>query len=254
MPKESREEFSLRKFVPKEEQRKTFAKVFDKGTIEAVHSLSTKGHFDVLEHVVSTGKEAHVFRARDQAGNSRAVKIYKIKASDFNRMQRYLEGDIRFKQVRKNKQDIVFAWTKKEFKNLLLMNKAGIRCPMPIAFQKNVLVMEFIADAKGNAAPQLKEAKPRDLKKAYETIVGFLARLLYNAGLVYADFSEYNILNKDEELVLIDAGQAVLTTHPESEAFFERDVRNVARYFSKQGLEKSPGEMKGDNKAEKGKI
>ncbi|MBN2067340.1 MAG: serine protein kinase RIO [Candidatus Diapherotrites archaeon] len=252
MAMESKQEFDLRKYVPKEEQRRTFAKVFDKGTIEAVHSLSTKGHFQVLEHVVSTGKEAHVFRAVDSAGNNKAVKIYKTSTSDFNNMYKYLHGDIRFKNVGRSKRDIVFAWTKKEYRNLTLMNKVGISCPMPIAFQKNVLVMEFIGGK--DAAPKLRDTAPSDLEKAYETVVEMLARLLFKAELVYADFSEYNILNNEGNLVLIDAGQAVLTTHPEAENFFERDLRNVARYFSKQGMEKTAEQLREDIKAKKGKI
>jgi len=253
MARESREEFDIRKFVPAEEARRTFAKVFDSGTIKTVHRLSTKGYFDKLEYVISTGKEAHVFHAVDSNGDSRAVKIYKIGTSDFNKMHQYLHGDIRFNKVKKNKRDIVFAWTRKEFKNLLLMNKVGIRCPMPIVFHENVLVMEFVGE-NGKAAPPLKEKAPKNVEKAYNTIVDFLARLIFKAELVYADFSEYNILNKNEEFVLIDAGQAVLTTHPEAEAFFERDLYNAARYFSKLGLEKTPEELKEDVKAKKEKI
>jgi RIO kinase 1 len=251
---EAGQKFDLRKFVPKEEARKTFAKVFDAGTISAVHRLSTKQYFQVLEHVVSTGKEAHVFLARDKAGNPRAVKLYKTDTSDFTKMDRYLKGDRRFGKVKGTKREIVFAWTRKEFKNLLLMNEAGIRCPMPVAFFENVLVMEFVGDRQGNAAKTLKELPPKDLQGSYATLTEWLARLLYKAELVYGDFSEYNILNHSGELVLIDAGQAVLTSHPEAETFFERDLRNMAAWFSKKGLKKSVEEIKEDVKALKGKI
>jgi len=148
---------------------------------------------------------------------------------------------------------LVFAWTRKEFKNLLLINQTGVRCPMPVTLFENVLVMEFIGE-NGKAAPPIKERPPKDLEKAYVTITEWLAKLLFKAELAYADFSEYNILNNGEELVLIDAGQAVLTTHPEAEAFFERDLRNVAAWFSKKGLEKSFEQLKTDVKALKEKI
>ena len=245
-------DFDLRKFVPEEEQRKTFAKVFDKSTIKALHKLSTKHYFDVLEFVVSTGKEAHVFRARDSAGNYRAVKVYKTGTSDFNNMYKYIHGDIRFSKVRRRKRDIVFAWTRKEFRNLLLMNKFGIKCPMPLTFFENVLVMEFVGE-KGEAAPMVKDMPPKDVAAAYEAVLGFFAGLLFKAELIHADFSEYNILNKSEKLFLIDVGQAVLTSHPEAESFFERDLRNMARFFSKHGLKKTPGELREDIKARKPK-
>jgi RIO kinase 1 len=124
---------------------------------------------------------------------------------------------------------------------------------MPIVFFENVLVMEFIGKD-GKAAPTLREAPAKDTKKAYETVVDFLARMLFKAELVHADLSEYNILNDNERLVVIDCGQAVLTSHPEAEAFFERDLRNVATYFSKHGLEKSSEQVRLDVKAMEGKI
>ena len=245
-----KEDFDLRKFVPKEEHRKTFAKVFNKATVGVLHKLSTKGYFDVLEHVVSTGKEAHVFRAVDSAGNHKAVKVYKVDTSDFNRMHAYLLGDRRFSKVKRGKRAIVFSWTRKEFRNLLLMNEVGISCPMPIAFMENVLVMEFVGTG-GEAAPTLKELPPKDVEKAYLACVGFLAKLLYKAELIHGDFSEYNILNRKEELVLIDAGQAVLTSHPEAENFFERDASNTAKFFSKLGLKKTLEDVKADVKSMK---
>lgn len=248
MQSESKHEFDLRKFVPEEEARKTFAKVFDRRTIQALHRLATRGYFEMVEHVISTGKEAHVFQARDASGNARAVKVYKTGTSDFNKMHIYIHGDRRFGRVKGNKRDLVLAWTQKEFKNLLLLNKAGVACPMPIAFFENVLVMEFIGK-KGKAAPTLREAPAKDTKKAYKALVGFLARMLFKAELVHADFSEYNILNDNERLVVIDVGQAVLTSHPEAEAFFERDLRNAANYFSKRGLEKTAEQVKRDVKS-----
>ena len=39
--------------------------------------------------------------------------------------------------------------------------------------------------------------------------------------------------------MLIDCGQSVLASHPMAQEFFERDVRNVAKYFQKQGVKTS---------------
>jgi RIO kinase 1 len=96
---EGQEPSELKKYLADEAERRVFAKVFSRSAIMAVHELATKGYFGVLEFVVSTGKEAHVFRARDVSGNYKAVKIYKIETSDFKNMNRYLEGDVRFKEI-----------------------------------------------------------------------------------------------------------------------------------------------------------
>lgn len=243
----------LREFARKEEIRKIFDKVFDERTIQAVHHLATAGHIDALEFLISTGKEAHVFRAVDESGNFRAVKIYKIEATDFRNMKPYLEGDKRFKEIGHGKRDLIYAWTRKEFRNLEKFNEAGVKVPLPYAFKENVLVMEFIGK-KGEAAKTLKNNPVKDFKKLYEEICLEMARMIEKSQLVHADLSEYNILNRNEEPVIIDCGQAVLTSHPKAKEFFERDVKNMAAFFSKKGLKKSFKEMYLDIKEKKGSV
>jgi RIO kinase 1 len=228
------------KELKEEKIRRVFAKVFDFHTIQTVHALATKKYFDEVEFVISSGKEAVVFRARDSKNNYRAVKIYKISTSNFKHMNDYIEGDLRFKNIRKTKKDIVFAWTKKEFKNLERARKAGVRVPVPLTFLNNVLVMEFIGK-NGIPAPLLKDVKIEginEVKKIVSKMIEWVA-LLYNAGLVHADLSEYNVLVNGEELVLIDNGQAVLLSHPRAKEFFERDVKNIANFAIKKGWNKS---------------
>ncbi|MDO8634163.1 MAG: serine protein kinase RIO [archaeon] len=236
---ESPEDF--KKLFSEEKVKKIFDKVFDNQSILTLHSLAKKGFFETVEFVVSTGKEAHVFRAVDVSENFRAVKIYKIETSTFRNLAKYLEGDRRFKDVKHSKKDIVFAWAKKEFRNLSLCREAKASAPMPTAVKNNVLVMEFIGE-NGIACRTLKEHGEHDTKTLedyYRQTVEFIARILYLKELVHADLSEYNILVKGKKLVFIDIGQGVLTTHPSAEEFFKRDVKNITEYFTRQGLEKS---------------
>ena len=232
----ARWETELKQLVPKEEYRKTIAKVFDENTIHTLHALSGKGYFEQLEFIVSTGKEAHVFRAADSAGEFRAVKIYKTLTSDFKNMMQYIEGDLRFSKIKREKYSIVKAWTQKEFKNLELANQASVSAPLPLAFKNNVLVMEFVG-TNGIAAPTLKEKPAQNPQKALESILESIAHLLYKSKLIHSDLSEYNILNHREKMVLIDMGQSVLTTHPNAKPFFERDAKNMVSYFQKQGIQ-----------------
>ncbi len=220
-----------------ESDRKIFEKVFDKRTLKALHTLSTKELFNFVEHIISTGKEAHVFVALDKGNNRRAVKIYKTLTTDFKRMNEYIEGDERFKNLKKERRQLVFAWAKKEFKNLSVAANAHLSAPLPLGSMENVLVMEFIGE-NNEAAPKLRETKPtqKELKNYYGQTIDFIARL-YLENLIHADLSEYNILVRNKELVFIDMAQAVLVTHPKAREFFERDVTNMASYFSKNGLE-----------------
>jgi len=237
-------------YIKEEKLKKTFSKVFDESTIMAVHRVAKKKYFNLLEFVISTGKEAHVFRAVDSGGNFKAVKIYKTKTSDFKNMEKYIKGDQRFKKKRNTKREIVFTWAKKEFKNLTLAKSAGASVPLPIYVFENVLVMEFIGD--NIASKTLKDTKKiKNIKNFYDQTVDFIAKCFFKKELIHADLSEYNILIKNEKLFVIDFGQGVLSNHPFAKEFFERDIRNLCTYFSKHGLQISFEEMKADIKLKK---
>ncbi len=234
-----------------ENARKIFGEVFDERTVKAVHVLAQKGYIDALEFLVNAGKEAHVFKAVDPAGNARAVKIYKIQTTKFKHMRAYIEGDLRFKELKKSRRQLIYQWTRKEFKNLEKFTEAGVRVPMPLAFHENVLVMEFIGGKK--AALPLKE-KPLNAKFLRKRIAEEMAKMVLQAELVHADLSEYNILNFNSEPVIIDCAQSVLTSHPRAEQFFKRDVQNMANYLSKRGQKISAEELLAEIKSFKGKI
>ena len=222
------------RLIKDEHARSIFSIVFDKATLASVHELARKKFFEELEYVLSTGKEACVFRCKS-GNNYYALKIFKIATSEFKHMNDYIIGDERFKEIKKDKLEIVKLWTKKEFRNLEDLTKAKIRVPLPIAWNRNCLLMEFIGK-EGIAAPRAKEKPFTNPSNAYETLCEYIAKMV-NAKLIHADLSEYNILNNNEELVIIDAGQAVTTMHPNAKQFYERDVQNLSKYFAKQGVE-----------------
>lgn len=244
----------LGKIIRQEKDKKIFAKVFDEKTFDAIQYLANRNHFDVLEHIISTGKEAHVFVATDLAGNFRAVKIYKKQTTDFKSMTDYVLGDKRFKNVRKEINSLISLWAKKEFSNLVVAMRASLNTPLPIAFKDNVVVMEFIGN-KGKEAPRLKDIKvsPELAQNYYSQVVEFIAKL-YASGLIHADLSEYNILVNENKLWFIDFAQAVLHSHPKAKIFFERDISNMANYFSKHGLETTFEKMYQDVKNKKTEL
>ncbi len=248
-------EDTLKTYIKEETIRRIFADVFDEPTIMALHKTAKKGYFDVLQFVISTGKEAHVYLATDKAGNPRAVKIYKIRTSDFKNMERYIKGDFRFKHSRRTKKDTVFTWAKKEFKNLSLARSAKASAPLPIYVSENILVMEFIGED-GLPAKTLKETRPekKDIESYYMQTIDFIAQVFFEKELIHADLSEYNILVRGEKLVFIDMGQSVLSSHPNAKEFFERDVTNMANYFSKHGLDTSFEKMLSEIRSKKSKY
>ena len=212
--------------------------VFDVPTLKLLYSLSNKGFIHELGGSISTGKEANVFYAVGNEGET-AVKIYRIQSSTFKAMDPYILKDPRFTHIRHSRKDIIFAWTQKEFQNLLRINKAGIRSPKPITCDRNVLLMEFMG--KDTVPyPSLKEIKmaDEDARLFYDQIIEDMRRMYVRASLVHADLSEYNILIDTEnmEAVIIDVGQAVTLNHPNARDFLLRDVENIKRFFKKYGI------------------
>jgi RIO kinase 1 len=167
-------------------------------------------------------------------------------------MNDYIIGDERFKGVRKDRLEMIKLWTKKEFRNLEDLTRAKVRVPLPIASNRNCLLMEFVGK-KGEAAPRAKEKPFEDMNTAYDTLCTYIARM-FNAKLVHSDLSEYNILNNDEELVIIDAGQAVTTMHPKAREYYERDILNLSKYFAKHGVKTDYDTMYAGVKKEAEKI
>jgi len=203
-----------------------------------IRKLTDSG-IDALGGVISTGKEANIYHALGYGQEQQreiAIKVYRISTSNFRAMSSYLIGDPRFKNVRHEKRSIVFAWTKKELRNLKKAHAAGVRVPEPFVERNNVLLMEFIGEDE-IAAPQLREVSltPDQARKAFETTVEYV-RLLYHANLVHADLSEFNMLMDGNEVVFIDMGQSVTLDHPNAMEFLMRDIHNVTRFFRKKGV------------------
>ncbi|MEM3126462.1 MAG: serine protein kinase RIO [Candidatus Woesearchaeota archaeon] len=217
-----------RKSWKTKEEWKTYGNVFDQFTLRTLFKLSGQGHFEELKSPVSVGKESNVFSAT--RGNEKIIaKIYRIETCDFNRMYDYIKYDPRF-QLKRVKRQIIFSWVQREFRNLYLARKAGVRVPTPIAYLNNILLEEFIGDE--NPAPKLKDTLPENPEKFFNEIVKFM-QILYKNELVHADLSQFNILNHNEHPVFIDFSTCTSINDPRALEYLERDVKNICAFFKK---------------------
>ena len=221
------------------DDRKTMDEVFDRQTLLNLYKFISNGHIETLDYPISTGKEANVFRATTPQGGAIAVKIFRTNTATFRSFMTYIAGDPRFGHVRPQRRDIVYVWAQKEYKNLQRYFEAGVRVPNPIAWRQNVLIMEFIGH-EGTPALRLKDAPAEDPAKAYEALVAQYALGSRKGGLVHGDFSEFNVLNNEGELVVIDVAQAVLAEHPMARELLARDAKNLTAYFRRLGLKVAP--------------
>jgi RIO kinase 1 len=225
-----------------DDHRKVYDEVFDRDTLMLVYDLMTNEAFDTLDFPIATGKEGNVFRATTHDGDFLAVKIYRMSNATFNNIQKYIAGDERFRNLGKSRRRTIHTWAQKEFRNLERMRAADLPVPRPVLCKKNVIVMEFIGD-EGTPAPHLRQVELTDPVEVFGKLRAALVDMYRKAKLVHSDFSEYNVLMKRAEPVIIDVGQAVLATHPNAMEFLERDARNLARYFGKLGVETDAAEL-----------
>ncbi len=219
--------------VKSQERYKTLKAVFDNFTEKTLFKLISQGHIEGLESPISVGKESNVFSAKTKEGEKRAIKIYRLQTCDFNRMYDYIRSDPRFSGLEKKRRKVIFAWAQREYKNLLLFRRIGIRAPMPIAVMNNVLIMEFIGD--DDPAPKLKDQPPKNPQKFFDDLLKMLKKMK-TAGIVHTDLSHFNILNHKEKPIMIDLSQATTNENPNYQEYWKRDILNVVKYFQKIGM------------------
>jgi RIO kinase 1 len=217
-------------------ERATLEEVFDRATLMVIYDLLKSGILDEVHGVVNAGKEARVYWGKNKEGKDLAVKIYLTASAEFRKgMLKYIEGDYRFKGVKRDSRSLIFTWAQKEYRNLEQASRVKVRVPRPVAVKNNVLVMEFIGK-NGVSASSLKERVPSDPEEVYEVLLTYLKRLYRKAELVHSDLSEYNVMIWKGKPVIFDVAQAVPTSHPMAEFFLRRDLANVNRFFKRLGV------------------
>ena len=205
--------------------------------------------------IVKTGKEADVFLIRravpTPGGQSCLLAAKRYRDPEhrlFHRDAGYLEGrrtrDSRVTRAAANRtafgrQAIAGMWASAEFAALCLLQQARVPVPYPVQITGTEVLLEFIGDADGTAAPRLAETRPDEgeLADLWDQLVAALVALA-RRGYAHGDLSPYNLLVHSGTLVMIDLPQVVdVIAHPNGRGSLERDATNVARWFAARGLQ-----------------
>jgi RIO kinase 1 len=136
-------------------------------------------------------------------------------------------------------------WARAEFAALSGLRVAGVPVPYPVQVTDTELLLEFIGEPDGTAAPRLADIRPRgpELADLWVQLVAAL-RDLASLGLAHGDLSAYNVLVHHGRIVLIDLPQVIdVIAHPRGGEFLDRDAANVAAWFAARGLN-SRGELR----------
>ncbi len=214
-----------------------------------VTSLSAR---DTRLGVIKSGKEADVSLLEravpDGPGCLLAVKTFRgAEHRMFHRDAGYQEG----RRIRRSRESRAMAartafgrdllsgqWASAEFSALAAMWTAGANVPYPVQLIGSELMMEFIGDPDGTAAPRLASiaGSPSDFTELWHDLVGSL-EILAQAGLTHGDLSAYNVLVAGSRCVVIDLPQVVdLVANPQGPEFLRRDCRTIAGFFERRGV------------------
>ncbi|MEU5384685.1 serine protein kinase RIO [Kitasatospora cineracea] len=203
--------------------------------------------------IVKTGKEADVFlleRAVPDTGRRTLMAAKRYRDAQhrmFHRDSGYLEGRqhkesrvsrAMAKRTAFGKEAIAGQWAAAEFTALCRLWSAGVAVPYPVQITGTEILMEFVGDEDGTAAPRLAQLRTEeaDIDDLWAQLGRSLALLAYD-GYAHGDLSAYNILVHRGRLVIIDVPQIVdVVANPRGLSFLERDVRNVGAWFVSRGL------------------
>jgi len=208
--------------------------------------------------VLKTGKEADVWLIERGVPDTDRVCLLAAKryrSSEhrlFHRDAGYLEGR-RVRESRVNratssrtafgKQVIAGQWANAEFDVLCRLWNIGVPVPYPVQITGTEVLMEFIGDSDGTAAPRLAQLRQdtADLDDLWEQLVAALSTMA-RAGLAHGDLSAYNLLVHHGRLVVIDLPQVVdVVANPQGRGFLARDAHNVAAWFTARGIAQADG-------------
>jgi RIO kinase 1 len=211
------------------------------------------GATDTELGILKTGKEAdvHLIR-RGVPGTDRSCLLAAKRYRDaghrmFHRDNQYLEGrrvrDSRVNRAMENRTSagremISTQWANAEFASLCWLYQAGITVPYPVQKLGTEILLEFIGEPDGTAAPRLAEVRPQpdELVGLWHQLVESML-VLASHGLAHGDMSAYNLLLHRGRLVMIDVPQVVdVIANPRGVHFLDRDAANVAAWFTARGL------------------
>jgi RIO kinase 1 len=227
---------------------------------DAFDPFFQEGLITEVIRVIKAGKEASVWLCR--AGSSTGHRLLAAKTY-LPRQHRNFKNDAVYKEGRViTKRRIRVAvekktsfgrqfedgwWVMREYDALTLLATKGADVPRTVAWNEQAILMEYAGDEEG-PAPQLQHVRldREEARPLFDRLVWNVGLFLQN-HLVHADLSPFNVLFREEGVLVIDFPQSVdARTNPNAPALLLRDVANLCRYFRRYGVEEDPEAVAGD--------
>ncbi|MDD1684308.1 MAG: serine/threonine protein phosphatase [Methanoregula sp.] len=199
-----------------------YALVFGGYDTLALATLTRKGTISALGTQIGEGKESVVYDALGLGPV--AIKFHRVGGRSFasarlNREYMPEEGHCPWLIASKRSAE-------REYRALTTLHP-DVSVPLPIDQNRHTVVMSLVS---GQNLNRCRLAEPqRVLDEILENV-----RKAYQAGIIHADLSEYNILMEDDRCVIIDWPQWIETGHRNAQAILGRDVDNILAYFQRK--------------------
>lgn len=213
-------------------------------TPECFENLVRNGLVDEVLSRLMSGKEADVYVVQSK-GEICCAKVYKDASKrSFSQLAQYQEGRkgrnsrqarAMLKNSKYGRKETEDAWKNAEVDALRTLAEAGVKVPQVFDYADGILLMEYVVDAEGAAAPRLNDLRLTAAKACeYHSELIREIVLMLCAGIIHGDLSEYNVLVGRDGMVIIDLPQAVNAAgNNNARSMLERDVGNITAYFGR---------------------
>ncbi len=224
--------------------------------------VTDAGAVDTDLGILKTGKEADVYlleravpaTATHTAGPRGLMAAKRYRTAEhraFHRSTAYTDGR-RMKKSRDTRalergsrygrELAAGQWAYAEWETLNRYWCAGLPVPYPVQLDGTEILMEFIGDTDGVAAPRLVEVRPdNDVLRRYYDQFARAVTMMAASGAAHGDLSAYNVLADGDDIVIIDLPQVIdLAGNPRGSEFLMRGCRNMCSWFTSCGLAVDP--------------
>jgi len=193
----------------------------------ALNALSEIVDVEKIGHRYDVGKEADIYLCYSKLGDPYIIKAYRI-------------GRTSFKKIRVARPEYSVStggWIRlnikaahREYDILEKLWMGGVSVPKPLMRAYHMILMEYVP---GEELHKIILENPLEI---FESIIKEVLKAYYNAGIVHADLSEYNVLvnKKSGEIWIIDWPQWIDVEHGEAEEYLEKDIEQILRFFNKK--------------------
>jgi RIO kinase 1 len=234
----------------------------DNEQLAALEAFVEQGLIEEVLGTIKSGKEATVYCCRGgpaHNGSLLAAKVYRSrKVRGFSNDAVYNEGRLRQAHRRETRAIVTKSrfgreasfgkWVSEEYETLRALFAAGASVPEPIALADRIIIMEYIGDEEGPAAPLASVTLSRDeAQQIFERLIEDV-EIMLSCNRVHGDLSAFNVLVRPGGApCIIDFPQAVDPRFNFSAlTLLERDLENLSRYFERFGAQAHAGRIAHD--------